>query len=170
VMTSTTATSDTMWFPSGTTTCIGARAHDSLGHVGAWTYPSCVTRPVDDRVLTRHGPWQARTGERYYKGTYLTTRRKGASLVLRPFPKAADQRVLVAVGPGNGMVRFDSWCGTKWLFDSKLNLDASKNQTLVNRYVNSRWMCPGLRITVISAGKPVRIDGVYVPPRTNPWH
>ena len=169
VLTNTTATSGTMRFPSGATTCIGARARDSLGHVGAWSYPSCVTRPVDDRVLIRRGQWKAHTGERYFKGTYLTTRRRGASLVLGPFPKSLDQAVLVAVGPGNGKVRVDSRCGKEWRFNRTLNLHASKNRTLVKRWVNRRWECPGgLRITVISEGKPVRIDGAYAPPRDTP--
>ena len=169
VITNTTATTDTMRFPSGATTCVGARARDSLGHVGTWSYPSCVTRPVDDRGLTRHGDWKARTGEQYYRGTYLTTRQKGASLVLGPFPKSLDQAVLVAVGPGSGKVRVDSRCGKKWLFNKTLNLDSSTNRTLVKRWVNSRWECPGgLRITVISAGKSVRIDGAYTPPRDAP--
>ncbi|RYP81849.1 hypothetical protein EKO23_22995 [Nocardioides guangzhouensis] len=169
VMTDTNATSDTMRFPAGATTCVAARARDSLGHVGAWSYSSCVTRPVDDRVLTRHGRWQARTGERYYKGTYLTTRRKGASLVLGPFPRSFDQAVLVAVGPGNGKVRVDSRCGKEWRFNRTLDLHSTKNRTLVKRWVNNRWECPGgLRITVLSEGKPVRIDGVYAPPRNTP--
>ena len=103
------------------------------------------------------------------KGTYLTTRRRGASLVLGPFPKSLDQAVLVAVGPGNGKVRVDSRCGKEWRFNRTLNLHASKNRTLVKRWVNRRWECPGgLRITVISEGKPVRIDGAYAPPRDTP--
>jgi hypothetical protein len=44
--TKTSATTDRVKLAPGTTTCISVRARDRAGHLGAWSAPSCVSRPA----------------------------------------------------------------------------------------------------------------------------
>jgi hypothetical protein len=142
----------------GRTYCVSVRARNRAGQRSGWTRPECIARALDDRKLRESSGWKSRTGDRFYSGTVLTTRRKGATLSL---PGARLKRVgLVATTCRT--------CGkVKVLVDGKkvkaVNLEAPRNR---RRQV---IMLPSFRreratvtIKVRSSGRKVQIDGIVV--------
>jgi hypothetical protein len=142
----------------GRTYCVSVRARNRAGQRSGWTRPECIARALDDRKLRESSGWKSRTGDRFYSGTVLTTRRKGATLSL---PGARLKRVgLVATTCRT--------CGkVKVLVDGKkvkaVNLEAPRTR---RRQV---IMLPSFRreratvtIQVRSSGRKVQIDGIVV--------
>jgi hypothetical protein len=140
----------------GFTYCVSVRARNRAGQLSGWSSPRCLSRALDDRRLRESSGWRARTGERFYSGTVLTTRQKGATLSL---PGASLKRVgLVATTCRS--------CGkVKVTVDGKkvkaVNLEAPRNR---GRQV---IMLPSFRrergtvtVTVRSTGRKVQIDGI----------
>jgi hypothetical protein len=67
---------------AGYTSCVAVRARNRAGQRSGWTTQRCTARSLDDRSLARSAGWKARSGkDSYFGGTYLTTTRKGATLV-----------------------------------------------------------------------------------------
>lgn len=69
----------------GSEYCFSVRPTDVAQHVGSWSGEQCVTRILDDRVLTRSKGWGAGASTHQYAGTYLKTTKKRAALVLKSF-------------------------------------------------------------------------------------
>ena len=158
-------TTDRSWsgpFRPGRTYCFRVRARDTVGNLGPWSdYQSCTVTPFDDRRLERSGAWKALNGPRYFQHTYLTTRQKGASLVAANLRGVRRIGMLVATGPGNGRIRV-TYPG--FYAPVVINLDTPSQDWLVIRGMIAwgPYGTPGtLKITVVSRGKPVRVDGVY---------
>ena len=76
----TTATGVTKSLAGGWTYCVQVRARNRAGQLSAWTGGSCLTRALDDRRLAASSGWKTRTGDRYYQGSFRTTKQKGATL------------------------------------------------------------------------------------------
>jgi hypothetical protein len=142
----------------GHTYCVSVRARNRAGLRSDWSRPECIARALDDRTLRESSGWRSRTGDRFYSGTVLSTRSKGATLSL---PGATLSRVgLVATTCRT--------CGkVKVLVDGRkvkaVNLQAARNR---RRQV---IMLPEFRrergtvtIKVRSSGRKVQIDGVVV--------
>ena len=125
--------------------------------LGEWSEERCVIAPVDDRTLTRVGTWAAKKGDGRWNRTYLQTKTKGARLKLLGV-HASVVGLLVEKGPGFGKVKvvFDGMpLGTVDL------AGAAKKRVaiLLEDFPTSREAT--LVLKVVSAGKVVRIDGVY---------
>ena len=76
----TTATGVNKSLAGGWTYCVEVRARNRVGQLSAWTGGRCLTRAMDDRRLAASSGWKTRTRDRYYQGTYRTTKQKGATL------------------------------------------------------------------------------------------
>ncbi len=142
----------------GSTYCFRARATDTVANLGPWSGRSCTVTPVDDRRLSSHGGWMARTGPGHYRSSYLEARRRGATLTLPP-TRIRNLALLVDVGPGHGRLRVTMGGTTR-----TLNLDAPEPRTqVVRRIFDSGYPTDGrVRLTVTSEGAPVRVDGIYL--------
>ena len=67
---------------AGYTSCVAVRAHNRAGQRSGWTTQRCTARSLDDRRLARSSGWKAKSDkDSYFRGSYLTTTRKGATLV-----------------------------------------------------------------------------------------
>ena len=64
----------------GNTYCVSVRARNRAGQISGWSGSRCLARALDDRRLTPSSGWKARTGSRYYAGTFRATTQKGATL------------------------------------------------------------------------------------------
>src|SRR5262249_50916181 len=77
------ATNATFVGSPGTTYCFSARASDRAGNVSGWSNETCTALPVDDRTLAvASGPGARRVAAGYYNGTYSSSAKAGAGLVL----------------------------------------------------------------------------------------
>ena len=154
---SSTATSAVRKLGSGRSYCFRVRAVDVAGHSGDYLDRGCTTTPVDDRLLERAGAWRARHGEPYYRGTFLESRESGAQLTLPSLPVKRNFAVLLGKGPGYGSVRVavGPWSAV-------LDLDR-KDVGTAKLLVGGGHTGP-VTITVLSNGKPVRVDGVFAEP------
>jgi hypothetical protein len=142
----------------GYTYCVSVRARNLAGLRSDWAGARCVARALDDRKLNRSSGWRTRTGSKFYGGTVLTTREKGATLTL---PGARLKRVgLVATTCRS--------CGkVKVLVDGK-KVKAVKLTSTRNRR-QQVIMLPSFRreratvtVKVRSSGRRVQIDGLVV--------
>jgi len=144
---------------TGRTYCFTARARDILGRLGEWRGPTCVVTPTDDRELIRHNVWQLKHAAGYYAGTYLQATRQGSMLTL-PLHKAKSAYLLVSRGPLQGKIHVQFG---EFFRDFNLWAPSFKRQAV--RLVFDNWwrgISLKLRITVTSAGRQVRVDGVFV--------
>jgi hypothetical protein len=67
---------------AGYTSCVAVRARNRAGQLSGWTSQRCTARSLDDRDLVRSSGWTARSGrDAFFGGSYLTTTRKGETLV-----------------------------------------------------------------------------------------
>ena len=144
---------------AGETLCYAARGRPAGGvEPGGWAEPRCVVAPVDDRTLQRVGSdWQRRTGSGRWQQTYLQTTRKGATLRLEGV-HARAVGLLVEKGPGHGKV--------KVLHDGvalgTVSLDGTARKRVVVPLGELGAERVGtLVVKVVSAGRTVRVDGVY---------
>jgi lysozyme len=79
----TTETSATIEAQAGTTYCFSSRATDEAGNVSGWSSERCTVAPLDDRDLKASSSWARRSRSRFYLGTFMKAKRRGAALVAR---------------------------------------------------------------------------------------
>jgi hypothetical protein len=165
----------TMWRPqtsdtsaikalrSGRSYCYRVTATDTLGRREPFSYDlGCTTTPVDDRALERDGTWRAGTSPGYFLGTFLESRERGAVLTLPRISVKRSFALLLGRGPGHGIVEV-----TVGQRSEVLDLD-QKNVGRMKRWITGSRHGP-VTITVLSNGKPVRVDGIFAePPRLEP--
>src|SRR5262249_36214785 len=109
-LSSTSATNATFVGSPGTTYCFSARASDRAGNVSGWSTETCTALPVDDRTLTvASAPWARRVAAGYYNGTYSSSVKAGAALVLHNI-QARRLALLANRCPEGGAVP-DIWTG-----------------------------------------------------------
>lgn len=151
----------------GTTHCFSSRARDATGKLGNWSYEVCAIRPTDEQVIPAGALWRRKNGDGYLAGSYLEATRRGAVLRMRGLTRVCRVALLVATGPRQGRIRltFD----TDWHYgDSSRILDLrapTYQKQQIRRLVNfDPGTCrPGtLSVRVLSEGRPVRIDGVFI--------
>ncbi len=141
----------------GYTYCVSVRARNRAGQVSGWTGGRCLARslgrPQPEPVvrLVRKGS----TG--FLNGTYLTTKRKGATLTRT---SARVKRVGIAAGTCRA-------CGkVAVLVDGKrigtVNLAGPKQKTKVFMLPAFRLHKATVTLRVRSSGAPVRIDGLVL--------
>jgi hypothetical protein len=166
-LTRTNATSHPVLLRRGRTHCFSSRARDATGKISAWSGETCATRPADDRVIPAGPAWRRKGGEGYLADTYLQATRQGAVLRMGGLRRVCSVAILVATGPGQGRIRltFDTnW--NHWDTSRIIDLRAPTYQKQqIRRLVtfDGGQCLPGtLFVRVLSEGKPVRIDGVFI--------
>jgi len=153
------ATSTNVTGVAGRTYCFAARGIDTVGTLGAQAAWKCTTTPLDDRKATAAGGFVKKTGSAHFKGTFRQATKKGATLKLTGV-KADTIGLLVAKGQNNGKITV-FFAGKKlgtWSLAAATN--KVKQQILVKNFTSVKTGT--LVVKVVSAGKPVRIDGFHI--------
>jgi hypothetical protein len=144
---------------AGTTTCFSARSRDESANVEAYGPERCTTLPADDRVSARSRGWARKTGSAYYRGSELTTTKKGATLTVRGVHERSIT-LLVDRAPANGRIAV-FWRGVKigtWSLASA----TARHQQLITVRTNASVQTGTLVVKVLSKKKSVRIDGFAI--------
>jgi len=142
----------------GRTYCFKAQSQDTANNLGLVSAERCTTTPVDDRTAKRSSGWARKTGAKHYRGTYLETKRKGATLTLKG---ARAKRIALVVakvrGGGTVQVRYaGKVVGTKRLAGT-----GARRVLAVKTFPTVRT--GKLVVKVVSrTGKRVRIDGIVL--------
>jgi hypothetical protein len=143
----------------GSTYCISARAIYP-GVMSPWSAERCTAVPLDDRsLLVRHGRWSRGTARGYYLGTSTVTSVRGAELARTGV--LAKRITLIGTKCRT--------CGTVQIYwnGTLLRRVSFASQRLRRRVKVNVASFAGLQsgtlvIKVISARRPVRIDGLGV--------
>ncbi|WP_154402763.1 hypothetical protein [Nocardioides speluncae] len=155
----TTVTSGRFAARQGRTYCFTARATDSVTNAGGWTSQRCTTTPLDDRALSAGAGWSRQRSAGHLLGTYTSASGNGASLTLKGVA-AKRLALLVDKVPGGGRVLVS--LGGRRLGTFSLAASARRSRVVVPVAQFAAIKTGVLTITVVSSGKPVRIDGVYL--------
>jgi hypothetical protein len=144
---------------AGYTYCFSVRARDDLGSLSAWSGAQCTATPLDDRSLTRHGSWSAKTSRAYYGGTYLRSSTKDATLTLSGVA-ATRIAILARTCPGCGTVKV--YWGSTLLKTISLNATTTTASHLITVKAFTSLHHGTLTIKVSSSHKSVTIDGIVI--------
>ncbi len=140
----------------GYTYCARVRATDDLGTTGGWSQ-RCVTTPLDDRALVGKG-WKQSKAKGNYAKTLTSTSTRGRVLVARG-AKARSIALLVRRSPKAGKVAV--FQGKKRL--AVVSLKGKRSTRVVVPISNTSALRKGtIKIKVMSQGKPVEIDGLFI--------
>jgi hypothetical protein len=143
---------------AGYTSCVAVRARNLAGQLSGWTTQRCTARSLDDRSLARSSGWTARSDkDAYFGGTYLTTTRKGATLV-RTGARLKRVGVVASTCRSCGKVAV--------LLDGKrigtVNLAGTKHASQVLMLPAVSRQRATVTLKVRSSGQRVRIDGLVL--------
>ena len=131
-----------------------ARAVDRAGNVSAWSAAASFTVPKDLRA--RRG-WTTRSRAGAFDRSVVTTRRRGARLVIRT-AAVGELRLYAATSPRAGVVRVRVG-RTRWRrVDLSGPRKAQQEFVVIDRYQGTRK--GKVEIRVVSRGKPVTLDAV----------
>lgn len=141
----------------GSTYCFSVRAMDQAGNTSGWSTERCTVAPLDDRNLTRSGPWSSRQGRAFYLRTLTKTKQEGASLVARRV-RVRDIYVVAQTCPGCGRVAilFD---GTR-VATVRLDSGRTRNKRVIHAAGFGSLRRGTVKLVVLSRGSPVNIDGL----------
>jgi subtilisin family serine protease len=145
----------------GWTYCFSVLARSVDGATAASGPEACTAVPLDERGLRRSGIWRARRSATAYLGTELVASRRGAALAGR----VSARRVAVVVTrcPGCGRLRV-SFRG-RALRTLSLNAARLRRNQIVPVARFGAVRRGTLRLEVVSAGRPVRVEGLGVSAR-----
>ncbi len=166
-LTRTHATSRPVVLRRGRTHCFSSRARDATGKLSAWSGEKCAIRPADDRVIPAGPAWRRRGGEGYVADTYLEATRQGAVLRMGGLRRVCSLAILVATGPRQGRIRltfdtnFDHFDTTK-IIDLRTPTYLKQQIRRLVTFDGGQCLPGTLSVRVLSEGKPVRIDGVFI--------
>jgi photosystem II stability/assembly factor-like uncharacterized protein len=138
--------------------CWSVRAGDYAGNTSAWSAQRCRARPLDDRSLTASRGWTRAGGRGYWNGTVTTAAAKGAQLTIRG-GRLSRVGIVATRCPG---------CGRVGIFVNGVRigtLDLAAPRTANRRLLllpAFAYRTGTVSIRIISAGRPVRIDGIVV--------
>ena len=143
---------------AGYTSCASVRAYNLAGQKSAWTSQRCTARALDDRSLARSSGWKAKKGkDAFFGGSYLTTTRKGATLV-RTGARVKRVGVVASTCRSCGKVAV--------LLDGKrigtVRLTGPKRASQVIMLSAVRRQRATVTLKVRSSGQRVRIDGLVL--------
>lgn len=141
----------------GRTVCFSYRTRSALLGVSAWTPYACTTTAVDDsRLEAKH--WPAHHDVNAYRETLSTARRHGATLVLHHVT-ATSLALLVDRRQDSGALSV-SFAGESMGVFHLYGLSRQRTVLPFGGFEHPRTGT--LRLRVVSRGKPVRIDGVFI--------
>jgi hypothetical protein len=153
------ASSTTFTARPGRTYCFSARARDTLNNLGPWSAQRCTAVPLDDRTLSADSSWSRRTGTSSYLGTFTAAHANGATLT-RTGVRTKRLALLVTTCATCGVVKV-SFAGISL---GRFNLASAS--TVHRKIISVRTFAAvrsgALKIQIVSADKPVYIDGVVV--------
>jgi len=135
---------------AGRVYCINARAHAGTT-TGPWGQETCVATPLDDRALKAGKGWTRSHGT-------SQTRARGATIAS---PRIHGSRFALLVAPSAGAGRVKVSFGGRTLGTYRLTKGHRDRPRIVDLGGFGRARHGKLVITVVSSGKPVRIDGIY---------
>lgn len=142
----------------GSTYCFSSRAVDEAGNRSEWSGERCSAVPLDDRGFRANG-FKRRTGSAFFAGTMSEATRMGS--VLRATNVRVQDLFLVASrcrGCGKVAVSFN---GRRLAtVDLAARTTSHRRVIPVKRFSSARTGT--LKIRVISAQKPVKIDGLFL--------
>jgi hypothetical protein len=151
-------TSQTVNGKLGATYCMRVRGTAGGGTQGAFSNRRCTAVPLDDRNLTRRGPWATTSPGSAYLGTSLSTTRRGAALVKRVTAKNIS--LVVTKVRGGGVVQvFRNGRPIKRI---SLAATSTRPMSFVKVASTAKATTATYRVVVISRGKRVVIDGLGV--------
>jgi GH25 family lysozyme M1 (1,4-beta-N-acetylmuramidase) len=159
LFTATAQTTTTFPVAPGRSSCFIAMATDRWDNESAWSGERCVTVPFDDRAMTASAGWTKLRGPAFFLQTALSATARGASLS-RDGLQAHRIRVMAEKCPSCGRIR------VLWDGRSIGTFDLVARNTL-HRHLLGELVLPStetgtLEIRVVSARRPVVIDGVAV--------
>ena len=148
----------------GQTRCYEVRATDAVGNTGRASSNPCIIAPIDDRLLTRSASWRRVHDSLSYGGTLLRSDRRGATLTVRNYPWS---KVLVLVRrlPSGGKIEVllnGTRIRTLSTAGTSRRITALEAPTSSSKYRNLKKKNRTLQIRVITNGKPVLIDGLFL--------
>lgn len=143
----------------GATYCFSARAIDEAGNRSTWSSERCTAVPLDDRDLKASSAWARRTGTAFYLDTVTKTTSTNASIIARNV-RVRDLYVLAqrCSGCGSVAVLFNG----KRVGTVRLSAKRTINQQLIRVASFSSPRTGTVELRVISAGAPVKIDGLLL--------
>jgi FtsP/CotA-like multicopper oxidase with cupredoxin domain len=144
---------------AGGTYCVSVQARDSVGHLSAWTAPTCTATPLDDRSMWRGRGWIAGRGTGYYKSTYLKAWEFGATLT-RGQVKAKQISIVATTCKTCGVVRV--YWGTKLLATVNLYSATTVKRKIIPITTFSSVRTGTLKLRSWSDDRWVIIDGVVI--------
>jgi hypothetical protein len=136
-----------------------ATAVDEAGNADQSPARKVFTVPRNNKALKHSAAWKKRNARGYFLNSFSVTKKKGA--VLRTRARGIKKLALVAsTGRGHGTV--EVFLGKKRLKTVSLHTKRAQKKRVVP-VASFRGKKRGLiRIRVVSAGKPVRIQGVGI--------
>ena len=143
---------------AGYTYCMRVRGTNTAGVAGAWSEARCTALPLDDRSLSQSDDWRRAGGTKYYMGTALITRERGATLSKTVTGKQVY--LLVARRSGGGKVKV--YEGNKLVKKVSFAARATETGQLITIASHTEDTTARYRVVVKSSGKPVIIDGLAV--------
>jgi CSLREA domain-containing protein len=156
VLSGSAATSVSVATQPGRTQCFSARATDTAGNVSAWSPESCTATPADDRIAHKSSGWKRKSGTGYYGGSALLASHRGSKLTVKGV-HARQISLVVSTGRRNGKIAV-LWGGVR-LGTWSLASSRTSNRRLIAIKSWAGVRTGTLVVKVVSAGKPVRIDG-----------
>jgi hypothetical protein len=162
-------TSRNVTLAEGTSGCFAVRGVDALGRIGTWPaldFFSCASAPADDGVFTTSAGWRPVAAGTYFDGSALRATQAGSMVSVR-LVGAENEKLLVAKGPGNGTIRI-SFSGHQRVVSLNSPVDKRRVWVRVATFYDYGYETSRLRVTVLSHGRPVRIDGLYA--EQSRWH
>lgn len=143
----------------GWTYCFSARGRDRVGNLGGWSDERCLTTPIDDRSFATTTGWRRVQQRASYRNTLTATNRRGT--MRRSGVPATTLRLLAQTCPSCGRIKVTHGGRALGTFD----LQSPKTRKSVLLLTNYNQRRKGaLVLTVVSRGKPVRIDGLIATP------
>ena len=156
LLAATTSTSTNFTGNPGSAYCFSARARDNAGNLSSYGPEKCTAIPVDDRTATAKGSWTRPASSSAFLNTLSVSSTSGSTLTL-----TGVQAQYLAL-----LVQTCSTCGkveVRWNGALKVTVNTSttttQNQKLFAVANLGSVQTGTLQIKVITAGKPVRIDG-----------
>jgi len=144
---------------TGTTYCFSIASVDDLGYRSVWSAERCTVVPLNNTELVHAGSWAKNTGAGYYLNTYSRTTQQGATLT-KAGVRAKRLAVLVTKCPGCGT--FQVLMGTTSVATVNTAASQTKKKQLVLLPAFASLRTGTLKIKVLTAGKPVTVEGVGV--------
>lgn len=147
----------------GFTYCYRSRANDSK-RSSDFSQERCAAIPLDDRSFAQqsNADWAEKTGTGYYRNTYLEGKKQGKKLTLGTL-KGTDFGLMVSKCPECGVIQvtFDTGLGGGSVGNYDLS-GAGRKKIYLDLANFSAPVTASVTVEIISAGKPVRIDGLAV--------